>query len=114
MKTAHFLSLDAITSQNLASAALSYTTSFARKRKIEQVLIHFSAAVTETVTITFDSAHGSNYDTVLKVQALTSATDFVWRPEGELNLQSADALKVQCTNNGTTGVCYVTIKNSEM
>lgn len=105
---------DKTASQNLASAALSYTTDYGRRFKLESVMIHASVAITETVTVTLDSVHGSNYDIVLAKQDLDAEQDFVFRPQGELNLQVGDEIKVQCTNANTTGIVYATIKSSEI
>ena len=114
MRTAYFLSKDETTSQNLVSGALSYTTTFTRARKLEQIVIHSSVAITETVTITLDSASGANYDTVIQEVVLVAEQDFVYRPQGIINLQSGDKIKVQCTNANTTGVVYCTICTSEI
>jgi hypothetical protein len=114
MKSAHFICKDITTSQNLALAALSYTTVFTRKRKLEQILIHVSQAITETITITLDSINGANYDTVLQSVALIAETDFVYRPQGELNLIDGDKIKIECTNANGVGTVYATIKTSEM
>ena len=114
MKTAHFLKLDKKSSQDLSAGALDYTTNFGRKFKLEQVLIQFSQAVSETVTITLDSAHGSTYDTVLQEVVLISESSFVYRPQGEANFQAGDEIRVQCTNANSVGICYPTIKSSEM
>jgi len=114
MKTGHFLKTDKTTSQNLASAPLSYTTTFARSFKLEQVLVHANAPITETITITVDSKHGANYDAILQEVTLNSETDFVYRPQGEGNFQAGDEIKVECTNANLTGTIYVTIKTSEL
>lgn len=114
MKTAHFLSSDLTSSKDLSAGALSYTTTFTRKRKIEQVILHASQAISETITITLDSKNGANYDTVLQSVTLVAETDFVYRPQGELNLLDGDNIKVQCTNANGVGTVYLTIKSSEM
>lgn len=114
MKTAHFLKSDKKTSQDLSLAPLSYTTDYGRKFKLEQVMIHFSQPVTETITITLDSVDGSNYDTVLQSVGLISETDYVYRPQGEANYQAGDEIKVQCTNANIVGTVYCKIKSSEM
>lgn len=114
MKTAHFLKSDKTASQDLSLGALSYTTSFNRKFKLEQIMFHFSQAVTETITITVDSALGSAYDTVLQSVSLIAETDFVYRPQGEANFQAGDEIKIQCTNANTTGTASAQIKTSEM
>lgn len=114
MKTAHFLKLDKTTSQNLASAALSYTTDYGRKFKLEQLIVNFSQAVTETITITLDSKHGANYDEVLFTADLLAEAGIVFRPQGEANYQDGDEIKVEITNANTTGIAYVTIKTSEL
>lgn len=108
------LKKDKTTSQNLALAALSYTTDYGRRFKLESVSIHASVAITETITITLDSAHGANYDEVLAVVDLVGEQDYVFRPQGELNLQVGDEIKVQCTNANTTGTVYGTVKASEI
>lgn len=114
MKTAHFLKSDRNSSQNLALGPLSYTTTYARKFKLEQIIIHFSQAVTETVTVTLISANGANYNTVLQSVVLAGETDFVYRPQGEANYQAGDEIKVQCTNANLIATAYLTIKTSEM
>jgi len=114
MKTAHNLKLDKTTSQDLSSDALSYTTDYGRKFKLEQVIFHFSAAVSETVTITLDAKAGANYDTVLQEVTLISETDLVYRPQGEANFYEGDEIKIECTNANLTGVVYATIKSSEI
>lgn len=114
MRTAYFLKLDKTTSQDLSADSLSYTTSYSRKFKLEQILIHFSVAVSETVTITLDAKGGANYDTVLQETTLVSETDFAYRPQGEANFQEGDEIKVECTNANLTGTAYLTIKSSEL
>jgi hypothetical protein len=105
---------DKTATQDLANGALSYTTDYNRRFKLESVMIKFSTAVTEEVTITLDSAHGSNYDVVLAKQTLDAEQNFVFRPQGELNLQIGDEIKVECTQANLTGVAYVTVKSSEI
>ena len=110
----HALRPDVTTSKDLSSGALSHTTAIGRKFKLESVSIHFSVAVTETVTITRDSINGANYDTVLSKRDLDSEQDFIYKPSGEDNFQEGDEVKVQCTAANLTGVAYVTIKTSEL
>jgi len=63
-------------SQDLSSGALSVTTSFGVKWKLNQVLIHASTNITETVTCTHDSGNGANYDTKLDSQDLSAEADW--------------------------------------
>ncbi len=114
MKTAHFLKKDLTSSQDLSAGALSYTSAIGRAFKLEEVILHFSVAVTETITITRDSMHGASYDQVLARQSLIGGQDYVWRPQGECNFQAGDEVKVQCTQANLTGTAYLTIKMSEM
>jgi len=110
----HFLRKDITTSQDLSLGALSYTTSTGRKFKLEEVTLHFSVAITETVTITRDKAVGANYDDVLAKRSMVAEQDFVFRPQGECNFQINDEVKVACTNANLTGTCYATIKRKEL
>ena len=106
--------LDLTTSQNLASGALSYTTSINRKFRLQAVEIHSSVVITETITLTRDSKNGTNYDTVLSSRSLVGEQSFIFRPDGECDFQAGDELKVQCTNANLTGIVYVTIKTREI
>ena len=114
MRTAYFTRPDITFSQDLTAAALSYTTSINRKVKIEQVTLQASEAITETITITLDSVNGANYDVILRKRSLSAEQSFVYRPEGELNLQKGDKLKIECTDANSTGTVYGILKTSEM
>lgn len=105
---------DKTTSQDLSAGALSYTTNYGRRWKLESVAIKASVAITETITITLDSKNGSNYDVVLQTYDMVGETSFVFRPQGELNLQAGDEIRIQCTNANTTGIVYPLVKASEL
>ncbi len=108
------LNSDKIASQNLASGALSFTATYGKRYKLDEVIYHFSQAITETITITLISNNGSNYNTILQSVMLVSETDFIFRPQGEANYQAGDKIKVECTNVNSVGVAYVTIKTSQL
>lgn len=114
MKTAHFLKPDKSTSQDLSSGALSYTTNYGRKFKLEQIIFHFSQAVTETISITPQLLNGANYSGKMQSVDLIAEADYVYRPQGEANYQAGEEIKVQCTNANGVGIAYCTIKTSEM
>ncbi len=105
---------DQYTSQDLSLAPLSYTATYGKRFKLDEILVHFSQAVSETITITSVSANGTNYNTVLQSVVLVAETDFVWRPQGEANYQAGDKIKVQCTNVNLVGICYLTVKASQL
>lgn len=108
------LKKDLTTSQDLSAAALSYTSVTDRKFKLEEVVLKASVNITETVTITRDSAGGASYDHTLARRSMVGEQTFLFRPDGECNFQSGDELKVQCTNANVTGTVNVTIKRSEI
>ena len=108
------LNPDQYASQNLGSGALSATFSFGKRYKLDEILINFSQAVSEEVTITMLSKNGTNYNTVLQDVVLVSQSSLVFRPQGEANYQAGDKIKVQCTNANGVGICYVTIKSSQL
>lgn len=110
----HKLKKDKTTSQNLASGALSYTTDYARAFKLEQVAVRASVSITETIRVYLDSAHGSNYDVLLREEELEAQSHFVFRPDGEANFQAGDEIRVECTNANGTGTVYATVKSSEI
>ena len=114
MPTQKWLIPDQTTSQDLSSAALDYTTSIGRKFKLESITVHFSVAVTETITIKRNSAYSSNYDAKLAEDDLVSAQDYVFRPRGECNFQEGEEIDIDITNANATGVAYVTVKCQEL
>ncbi len=108
------LNPDQIASQNLGIAPLNFTATYGKRYKLDEVLIHFSQAVTETVTVTLVSGNGPNYNTVLQMVTLQAETDFVFRPQGEANYQAADQIKVQCTNVNGLGTAYLIVKTMQL
>lgn len=105
---------DLTTFQDLTAAALSYTTTITKACKLDQILFKASVAITETITITIDSAHGADYDPIIKTINLSASSSYQYKPEGEMNLQAGDEVKIQCTNANITGTMYVTVKLSEL
>ncbi len=108
------LNPDKTSSQNLANGALSYTATYGKPYKLDEVIIDFSQAVTETVTVTVVSGNGTNYNQVIQLVTLVSETSFIFRPQGEANYHSGDKIKVECTNVNTVGIAYCTIKTSQL
>jgi hypothetical protein len=109
-----FLRPDITTSQDLSLGALSYTTSIARKHRIERITFHASVAISETITITQISKQGTNYNHVLRVKTLNAEQDYVFIPDSFINNLDGDETKIQCTNANTTGIIYAVIKTSEI
>jgi hypothetical protein len=109
-----FLRPDITTSQNLSLAPLSYTTSIGRKFRLEKIIFHASAGITETITITHISKQGANYNTVIRSANLINQTDFEFTPDGENNFLDGDNIKIQCTNNTAVATIYAIIKTSEI
>lgn len=96
--------------QDLSAGALAYTTNFAADTRIKQVMIHADAAMTQTITVTFDSATGATYDTVLDKTSVTTATDYLWIPDHDFVIASGDEFLIACTNSGTPAVnVYVSV-----
>lgn len=96
-------------SQALTSSALSMSVTPDGPRLIKAVLLHASAAITETLKVTIDSGNGSTYDTVIKAISLSAETDAAWFPEGDVVVLDGDAVLVTCTNANTTGTVYATL-----
>lgn len=98
------------TIQDLSVAALSAELDFGGACKVGTIYFHFDAAVTETITITFVSAKGAAYTTVIQTQALSGETDFVFAPNGAIELNDGDKIKVQCTKATATATVGVVAK----
>jgi len=101
-------------SQLLSAGALNYTTNFAHITRIQSVLLKFTGATNQTVTIKLDSGTGANYNTLLFNYPLLNATDFFWEPDEELIISSADEIVVTCTNTGVPAITvYCTVLGEE-
>lgn len=88
--------------QDLSAGALAYSYEFTRDGELDEVRINFTnAACSQTVTITFDSGTGANYDTILKTEILSSAADFVYKPTRPDFFKKGDKLVVGITSGGT-------------
>ncbi len=96
--------------QNLATGALDAQFNFADAVELVSVYIHFSEAITETVKVTFKSADGSNYDTLIDSKVLNNQQDYVFAAQGCVAFDEGDIIKVTCTNGNTTGIAYVSVK----
>ena len=101
------------TSQDLASGNLSYTTAISEKFRIKQVLIHASASIAaKTITLTFDSGTGANYDTILAAGDFVNNTDLAFIPgqnAPDIEFTDGDELKISSSGATNTGILYVTI-----
>lgn len=93
---------------------LSFTTTIGRAFKLEQITIHANVPITETITITLDSALGAAYDVVIAVRTLTAAQSYVYKPDGESNYQAGDEIKIECTAANDTGTVSGVVKTSEI
>ncbi len=109
-----FLSKDITTSQDLSSGELDYTTSISHARKLNEIHFIASQAITETITISIDSKNGANYDIDERKKNFVSERYWVYRPEGEKNLQKDDEIKLHCTNANGVGTIRAVIKTSEL
>lgn len=115
MSKSKFTKADQEFSQDLSAAALSFTTTTpgGKMFHLDQVMVRFSQAVSETITITLDSVKGSNYDVVLQEVVLIAETDFVYRPQGDAILNAGDEIKIECTDGNGVGILYGVVKTSE-
>ena len=91
-------------SQDLATGSLSTTTALTGAFKIAYVSIHFSGAVSQTVTVTLDSAAGAAFDTVIDKVTLSSNTDYFLPGDKSTVFATGNQINVTCTNSGTPAV----------
>lgn len=97
-------------SQNLVSGAASFNYSPNYDVYLLQVLITASTGITEVMTITFDSADGSDYDTVLATKQLSSESEALYAPgPNKILFKKGDKVQIDITNANTTGVVYGTV-----
>jgi hypothetical protein len=96
---------DIVVQNATGTAAINTTTAIAAEFKLIMITCHFSAAPTtsENFQVKLDSVAGSAYDTVLYAvnPSLSSATDLVYLPDGEMKFKTSDELVVTFTNTET-------------
>lgn len=91
-------------SQNLASASLSYSTAFPTNQAgyLSTVSLAFSAAPAsaETIKVILDARVGANYDIELSRYATVAGTttNVVFIFQGSIPISAGDQIKVTCTN----------------
>jgi hypothetical protein len=116
MGKSRFPKPDQTFSQDLTAGVLSFTTTTTNNKPfhLDQVIIKFTVAISETVTISIDSVKGSAYDTILKNDILINQSDYVYRPQGDAIFNAGDEIKVECTNDDATGTVNGIVKTSEI
>ena len=96
-------------SQALGTGALSYTTNFAAKTKVKQIIFKAASAITQTVTFSFDSKTNATYDATLASEDLVAEQSYTYMP-ADMILESGDEIVIGCTNSGTPAILvYCTI-----
>ncbi|HDH44689.1 MAG TPA: hypothetical protein ENG66_04795 [Thermococcus sp.] len=96
-------------SQDLSASALSTTTSFNRRFRLLWVHLKASTGLNETVTVTFKSKNGSNYDVPLESKDLGGADSYTYIASRNEVFETGDEVQVTCTNSGGTGIVYVEV-----
>ena len=106
-------------SQLLSAAAFSLTTNVAatgrvasrfisavaERRKLDHVTLKASGAITETVSLTLNSAKGSTYDILLDSSAYVAETAaYQYVPLSPIYLGPGDNLTLSCTFANTPNV----------
>ena len=122
MQGTHGLVPDITTTQDLSLAVLDFPTTIARPCRLDKITVNFNdgatppvaVAVTETITITLDSAKGAIYDTILARVSIIAESNYVYIPLEGLKLQSGDEIRIYCTDTGHVGIASVVVKASEL
>jgi hypothetical protein len=99
-------------SQDLSLAPFSYTTALTDDFILRGILIHSTAPITETITITYDESSGTNYDTVFLSDDLTLNSNWSYFPDSSYYVfaSSGDKLTIEVSNDTTpTATVYVTL-----
>lgn len=89
------------------AAAVAMVVNPAVEAKIEQMIIHLSAAgAAGDLTVTLDNGTGAAYDAILLTQSMVSVVDYVWIPARSIYLKATDHLDIVWANasNRTYGI----------
>ena len=90
----------AIPSQNLASGALSFTSSVGKDFRLVAIYLKSTAAISQVLTVS--KVINGTLEVQGERQTSSNDTDFYFVPENTLaHLKSGDEIKVECSNTGT-------------
>ena len=88
------------TGASAANTAQTVSTPTGNRRKLLFVTVVYSAVTTVDATVTLNSGEGAAYDALLSTMALINNTDGVFIPDGEVIIQSDDAIDVLAPAGG--------------
>lgn len=94
-----------------ANTALTVSTPTTRGRPLRllAVLVKYSAAVTQNVTVTYNAGHGAAYDAKVHTIALSTVADGAWLPDAKLVIDDTDALDVAAPAGGLGVTVSITV-----
>jgi len=103
--------------QNLFTAVLDATVLVAAPvatARLNYVTIHFSAAVSETVSI-FLHPGVANYQTAFFQHSILAAQEFYFYPSADILVVQGEGVRVHCTNLGVGAAltAYLTVSLEE-
>ncbi len=97
-------------SQLLSGGSLTLNSGQTEAFRLVAALILFDGAVSQVVTVTFDSGTSSNYDAVITTTTLSSATSYSYVPSSDLLIPKSSNVILTCANSGTPAVtAYATL-----
>jgi hypothetical protein len=97
-------------SGDLAQGDIDVLFDFGSACELVTVYIHFDTPVTEEVKISYKSAAGAAFDTLIDAKTLQGAQDYVYAAAGEVAFNEGDQVRVQITNANTVGVAGISVK----
>lgn len=97
-------------SADLAGGDVDAQFDFVDACELVTVYIHFDVPVTEEVKISFKSAIGDAFDTLIDAKTLQNAQDYVYAASGEVAFNAGDKIRVQISNANLEGVAGITVK----
>lgn len=92
------------TAANCRRTAVGWTPALAHRRRIDLVTLKAASAITQDITVTLNSAQGSAYDVVLDSVSLSAATDYAYKPAGDVVLGPGDQVTLACTANASPNI----------
>lgn len=88
-----------LTHKKTAAVAINESIDPGKAGQLHELRIHLSAAGgAGNLTVTLDAIAGSEYDTVLLTQDMTSITDLVWQPDVPVHLDNGDKVVIAWAN----------------
>lgn len=95
--------------QDISQNPLELEPDTNNSRRVDRVLVNFSAPSSSTVRVIQKDSEDSDFNTVLREANLDNNEDFFWQPDNEMDLASEQTILVQVDQENGGPTAFATL-----